>query len=1131
MLLMSAAIFTYGQTIYYWVGGTTPTTSVTIGTNWNTSLDGSGSSRPASTGTADILIVNGTNVGGATPATGTVAILVNGSFSCAQLKFVNNASATFSRATTGTSTVTIAGDVGDDVVIEAGSSLAFVSTSGSIRVTMGATNSARVDGTLIVNSLAAARFDNGTSGTGKFVFTAGSSFYNNAMPNASYAFGSNSQSTEKWTVFEDGSHIYYNGGTSPFGGVSTFSALDLKPGSTWHHRGNNPVSGSGSFFNRKSFGNIIVENNATLAAEGTIFRMNNLTVDAGATFTTHANGQTAVMGNITVNGVLNAPAAGSNELILAGNTPQTVSGTGSIDVAAFISGDKASVVLNKNMDVENAATVYGKMNFAGNQLTGPASFTAHGIDVPLPATANAVAGNYHLTGNVGLTTNTRGRSITGAGIPANTMVVAFSTTSDTIYISNAITATANAIAVSVTSSGASLETANTNGFDPATGSVVVAGTQTFDDNINYKINAATVTPFGVTTGSTASSINAGTVEIAAPVTVNKSINISQQLILNGKMSLRPLDVLHMLTTATIGGTFGGSSYVATGYNVTTGDQAILQYDGLSTNTTLPVGTANYYLPLQLNPASASNFTVSVFEGITVNGTVTGTAFTPLQKQTVVNAVWNVQRLTGTGTADVSINWDAALEGSTFTTLPGTDIGLIQNTGTTWSLPLATGDNVANTAAANVSSFGAFSAGAIQQVDPFVFNALPAKTYGDADFTGGATSLNTTQPIVYTSSNTAVATILNGFIHIVGAGTTDITASQATDGFYPPASVTRTLTVNKTALTIQADAKTKFETLPNPVLTATYTGFVLGETVTALLTPAVLTTTALQNSPAGKYLIEVSGATSGNYSISFINDSLTILPKQNQIITFNALAARNYGAPDFVLAATSTNNTIPIVYTSSNPAVATVTGNLVHIVSAGTTNITASQAGSDGYFAAASVVRALVVNKVPLTIRVRDTVKIEGQVNPDFTITYTGFVLGETVANLTTPATITTIAGTNSAPGYYALVPGGAASSNYNFTYTAGRLTILPASDTTQQYITAFLLNSNQLNVRVYSPKPALGDIYLYDLSGRLILKKNLFMPKGFINNTLDVTRVANGFYVVAIKGDGVNLVKTISITR
>jgi gliding motility-associated-like protein len=55
-----------------------------------------------------------------------------------------------------------------------------------------------------------------------------------------------------------------------------------------------------------------------------------------------------------------------------------------------------------------------------------------------------------------------------------------------------------------------------------------------------------------------------------------------------------------------------------------------------------------------------------------------------------------------------------------------------------------------------------------------FNPIPAKTICDADFDPGATS---TKPITYTSSNTAVATIAAGKIHITGAGTSTITANN------------------------------------------------------------------------------------------------------------------------------------------------------------------------------------------------------------------------------------------------------------------------------------------------------------------------------------------------------------------
>jgi len=1131
MLLSLFATLLYSQTTYYWVGGTAPTTSITIGTNWNTSLDGLGSTRPSSSGATDILVFDGTNVAGTVPATGPVTVLANGSITCGQLKFVNNAAISFVRATTGTSTMTISGGTGDDFVVEAGASFSVpVTTTGSLRFAMGAANTGRVSGTISITTTQQFRFDNTTTGlAGAFIFSSGSSFTTNiTSASSSYAFGSGTQSSEKWVVFEDGAHLYYNGGYSPMGGTSTYSAIDFKPGSFWHHRANN---GTGSFVNRKGFGNFIVENNATLTADGPVYRINNLTVEAGSSFITHTSGQTAVMGNIVVDGTLSSPVAAANELILAGDATQTISGTGSMNIASLIVGDRSSVVLNKSIGVDQQVIVNGKLNFGTNQLTGSAGFTAEGVISAVAGTGTTVAGSYQLTGNTTIPATARGQSISGAGIAPNTTIVSFSVTNDTIYLSNPLTASATGVTITVTTGGATLETANASGFDPATGSAAVSGNKIYKDSINYIINAATSIPFGVSTGSAATSVHAGFAAINAAVTTNLGISLNEYLSLNGKLTLRPSDTVHILSGAVINGTFNASNYIATDYNTTTGLQSIVQYDGAVSAVTLPVGTVSYYLPVTITPAGASDFAVAVFEGITTNAAVNGTPLTPVQKQTVVNAVWNINRLAGSGNADLQLGWAAALEGSTFTTLPSTDIGVIINNGSSWSLPVGTGDNTANTALAAVSSFGSFSAGAVPPTQPFVFNPIPVKTYGDADFNGGATSLNTTQPIIYSSSDPAVATIVNGDIHIVGAGIADITASQASDGFYPAASVSRTLTVNKAALIITADNKLKFEGQANPVLTASYTGFVLNETAAVLLTPAVLTTTAVLTSLPGTYPINVSGATSGNYDISFVNGVLTVQAKQNQTITFNAIPTKTYGNADFAAGGSSTNNTIPVTYTSSNTGVATIIGSAIHIVGAGTSVITASQAGNEGYFPATDVARTLTVNKVNLTVRVRDTTKVEGQVNPDFTMTYTGFVLGETAANLNPAPVVATSATTNSAAGNYAIIPEGGVSQNYNFIYVAGRLTIYPPGGNGQQYMNAFMSNSTTLNVRVFSVEPVLGDIRLYDLAGRPLLKKNFFMPSGFATTTIQVPTLPSGLYVVTITGNGVDLKKTIPIIK
>jgi trimeric autotransporter adhesin len=1132
-LFVTGILFVHAQTTYYWVGSSTGTPNIGTNANWNTLQNGLGSARTSATGATDILVFDGVNLGGTTIVTGAVTVNANTSITCAQMKFSGNVTVNMVRPSTGTSTITVSGDAGDDFVIDTGSTFNVpVTTAGSIRFAMAAANSGKVSGTMSIISTQQFRFDNTTTGTGLFVFTSGSSMFTNiTATSSSYAFGSSTQSSEGWVVFDAGAQLYYDGGYSPVGSGNLYSALNMKPGSVWHHRATNATTGFGNFFNRKYYGDIIVENNATLTALGPIYRIGNLTINSGSSFVTHTSGQTAVAGNLVVDGIYSSPAANSNELLFCGTAAQTVSGAGTISTNSFIVGDNANVVMNKSIAVEQAAVVNGKLNFNANQLTGTATFRAEGIITPVAGTANTVTGLYQLSGNVGIATTARGQKINGAGIPANTVIVGFSATADTIYISSALTATGTAVPLMVTTGAATLITANANGFNAATGSAAVTGNKNYQDYINYTINTTTTVPFGVSTGSVEPSVKIGFAEVNANITANKSIHVSQYVMVNAKFTLRPLDTVHIQTGGIINGAFSNTKYIATDYNATTGEQSFVQYDGLTTAATLPVGTVTNYLPVILTPANASNFRVAVFEGITTNGTVNGTQLTAVQKQSVVNAVWNINRLTGTGNAGVKLQWVTALEGSTFTTLPSTDIGLIMNTGSSYTLPVGVGDNVLNTVTATVTSFGAFAAGAVPPAQPFIFNPIAAKTYGNADFNGGATSLNTTQPIVYSSSNTAVATIVSGNIHIVGAGTSDITASQASDGFYAAASITRTLTVNKAALTITADNITRFEAQPNPPLTATYTGFVLGETTAALTTQATISTTAVIASSPGTYPITVTGATSGNYTVTFVNGTLTVQAKQTQTITFAAPAVKTYGNADFATGATSTNNTIPITYTSSNTNVATIISNNIHIVGAGTANITASQAGNAGYFAAADVIRTLTVNKANLTIKVSDTTKMQGQPNPPFTLIYTGFVLGETATNLLTPVVVTTLAGTSSSAGYYAITLSGATSNNYNITYTNARLTIYPATGTGVQNLNVYMSNSTTLTVRAYSPEPALGDIQLYDVTGKPLLKKNLYLSPGFVSTDIYIPLLPAGIYVVTLRGNNVDLKKTILITH
>ena len=86
-----------------------------------------------------------------------------------------------------------------------------------------------------------------------------------------------------------------------------------------------------------------------------------------------------------------------------------------------------------------------------------------------------------------------------------------------------------------------------------------------------------------------------------------------------------------------------------------------------------------------------------------------------------------------------------------------------------------------------------------------FITLPVKTYGDADFSLAASS-GSGLDVSYTSGNSLVATILNGTVHLTGAGTSVITVSQPGSIIYFPAvAVSQTLTVNKADQTIEFGA--------------------------------------------------------------------------------------------------------------------------------------------------------------------------------------------------------------------------------------------------------------------------------------------------------------------------------------
>ncbi|HUR47323.1 MAG TPA: MBG domain-containing protein, partial [Candidatus Saccharimonadales bacterium] len=133
------------------------------------------------------------------------------------------------------------------------------------------------------------------------------------------------------------------------------------------------------------------------------------------------------------------------------------------------------------------------------------------------------------------------------------------------------------------------------------------------------------------------------------------------------------------------------------------------------------------------------------------------------------------------------------------------------------------------------------------------SANPALTANYTGFVNGDTVASLDRPVVLASSATASS----------GVGNYSITASGATDLNYSISFANGTLSVTPAALTIRADDKTRMVGQTNPVFTATYTGFINGDTAVVLAPGPTLTTSATQASPVGNYPIVASGAAAVN----------------------------------------------------------------------------------------------------------------------------------------------------------------------------------------------------------------------------------------------------------------------------
>jgi len=910
------------------------------------------------------------------------------------------------------------------------------------------------------------------------------------------------------TLGISGGTVNFNGNVT--GGALTTSSGTLNLGAGLSHsftswtRSSGAVNGGSSTLNLS--GNASGSGTTFSAGTGTVtysgagqtvagVTYSNLTLSGTGTKTTTGvtvNGNLFIQGTATVSA---APTYGPTALLQYNATAARVAGPewpasfGATASRGVVVSNSGTITLNGAKALADGVPLFiqGSLDTStsnygltlGGDFTNIGTFNANGSTITLSGAATQSIAGFTTTGGVVCSKSAGVATMTG-GLNAGSLTngVAGGTLSLGAGLTHTITGAWTRTAGTLDGGSSTL---NVGGTVTNTGGSFTAGS----GSVNYTGAAQTIA--GVTYNNLAFS-GSGTKSMPAGTSVSGNLSIAgtpATATLNAASSAGSL-TLGGVTRAsgTWGGTGSGATNINSSYFAATANKLSVGSDTRLTPTIAWANPADIKYPAalsasQLNASSggvAGTFGYSPAAGTVLNagaGQALSVSFTPSDptsyKPATGSATINVTKgdqaavtvaapatasfgqtgLSATasgGSSSGAFSYDAGSSSACSVDAASGALTITSGTGSCSITATRTGDSNYNSSAVSTPAALVSVGKAAQAIS---FGALANRSYGAADFGPGATGGASGNPVSYASSDPTVATIsAGGLIHIVGQGSATITASQAGNGNYSAAAdVTQQLTVGKALITVTADNASRVFGAPDPAFSATYTGFVNGDSATVLSGAPVFSTTATASSPQGSYPITPAAGTLGaaNYSFAFADGTLAV-GLASQAISFNPLAAQSYGAAGFDLAFTPGVSGNPVSFASSDTGVATVSGSRVTIVGAGTTTITASQAGDNDY-AAATAQQELVVSKAPLTVTAQNASRTYNTANPALSYAYSGFVNSDDAGVLSGAPVLGTSAVAGSPVGSYPITvaQGTLAAANYSFGFVGATLAVGQAS--------------------------------------------------------------------------------------
>ena len=591
-----------------------------------------------------------------------------------------------------------------------------------------------------------------------------------------------------------------------------------------------------------------------------------------------------------------AVGLGTSELVSLAESAGTGSlqGTTSLDIGTSAGN---GIVSFSGLEVSSAGT--GKQLTASAPNLASATSTAFGIgSAPLTVTANDQSRGYGATNEVFTAGYSGLVNGDGSGVLNGTLSFSCQDTNGVNVDTN--TPVGTYLIVAGGQSAANYSLTYVNGTLTVTQAVLTVSADSLSKLYGAAVPELTVSYSGFVNGED-TNVLSGTPTLTTTADTNSTVAGSPYVIsvTNGTLSATNYSFAFVdgqLTIAT----------VAVSANVTVANKG---YDGTTSATitgrslngvygsddvSLAGGTASFadknagtnkpvtVSSLSLSGGSAANYAL-VTNPLTVSANITPATLH-------VSATAQDKVYDGTAMATVTLS-DDRLSGDAFTTGYSAATFSDKNAGTSKTVSVS-GISLSGADAGNYS-FNA-TASATANIAPLAITVSAADNSKTYDGTTSAAAIPTITTGALQGTDTAAFTELydtkdmgngktltpSGSVND-GNGGNNYTVSFATDnnGIIQPAT-----------LTVTADDKIRPYGVANPVLTASYGGFVGGDTQTVLAGSPDLGTAATQTSAAGTYPITAGLGTLSalNYTFSFVDGTLTVLAAP-QLTTVGASA--------------------------------------------------------------------------------------------------------------------------------------------------------------------------------------------------------------------------------------------------